>query len=425
MGEGTRRYGPRHRWVVLAVGVGAQGSFAAMFSGIPVTGIAMRTGYHLSTGALGAVLACLGLGVAVSDIAWGLLTDRFGDRRVLLIGLTSTGVLMAVMATAVTPADGAGAVALGAGLLLAGALGGSVNGASGRAIMTWFAEGERGLAMSVRQTAIPAGGAVGVALLPWLAGTYGFRAAYSVPATMCLLAAAATWRWLHEPPAAPGPARDGGPRAGRSPLLRWDVWRLALAGALLTVPQFAVLSFTAIFLHDVKGEGAALAGATVLIAQVGGGVARIWTGRRTDRGGDRRGYLRGIGVLSGVAMAGAAVLTGAPTPVTVAALAVAGLLANSWHGVAYTEIAAMSGASRAGTALGLLGTTLFGAGFLTPLLVPVVLAASNWETVYALAAAASLLAVPLAPGRRTPAAPRPEESTPESGRAEMTAGQAR
>ncbi|WP_175601558.1 MFS transporter [Nonomuraea rhodomycinica] len=402
MVEGARRYGPRHRWVVLAIGVGAQGSFSAMFSGIPVTGIAMRAGYHLSTGALGAILACLGLGIAVSDIAWGLLADRFGDRRVLLTGLTATGALMAVMAAAVTPGDGAGAVALGAGLLLAGALGGSVNGASGRAIMTWFAAGERGLAMSVRQTAIPVGGAVGVALLPWLAGAYGFRAVYAAPAALCLLAAAATWRWLHEPPTSRGPAEGGVQEDGRSPLSRFDVWRLALAGALLTVPQFAVLSFTAIFLHDVKGEGAALASATVLIAQLGGGAARVWTGRRTDRGGDRRTYIRGIGVLSGIAMAGAAVLTGAPTPVVVAALALAGLLAQSWHGVAYTEIAAMAGASRAGTALGLLGTTVFGTGFLTPLLIPLVVTAWNWETMYALAAAAPLLAVPLVPGRGMP-----------------------
>ncbi|MEO3870140.1 MFS transporter [Nonomuraea sp. B12E4] len=399
--SGIHRRGPQHRWVVLAVGVGAQGSFSAMFSGIPVTGIAMRSGYHLSTGTLGLVLACLGLGVAASDIVWGLLTDRYGDRRILLTGLTATGALLALMATAVTPADGAGVALLAMCLLLAGALGGSVNGASGRAILTWFADGERGLAMSIRQTAIPAGGAVGVALLPWLADTYGFRAVYAAPAAFCLLAAAATWRWLHEPPPRPRSPEPASPRVApgntRSPLRRWDVWRLALSSALLTVPQFAVLSFTAIFLHDVKGGHTALASVTVLIAQVGGGAARIWTGRRTDRGGDRRTHLRAIGVLTGVAMAAAAVLTGAPTPITVAALALGGLLANSWHGVAYTEIAEMAGPGRAGTALGLLGTTLFGVGCLTPLLIPIALALTSWQAVWALTAAASLLAVPLSP----------------------------
>ncbi|SEG91052.1 Sugar phosphate permease [Nonomuraea solani] len=400
----------RHRWVVLAVGVGAQGAFAAMFSGIPVTGIAMRAGYRLTTGELGLVLACLGLGVAVSDLVWGLLTDRFGDRRVLLTGLTSTGLLLAVMAATVTPADGAGVVPLAGCMAVAGALGGSVNGASGRAIMTWFQEGERGFAMSIRQTAIPVGGAVGVGLLPWLAHTYDFRAVYAAPAAFCLAAAAATWRWLHDPadrpratehPVTGHPVSEGPEGGGRSPLRRWDVWRLALAGSLLTVPQFAVLSFTAIFLHDVKGEGATLASVTVLIAQLGGGAARIWTGRRTDRAGSasgtRRAYLRAIGALAGIAMAAAAVLTGAPTPITVTALALGGLLANSWHGIAYTEIAAMAGPARAGTALGLLGTALFAMGFLTPLLIPVVIAHASWTAVWALTAAAALLAIPLAP----------------------------
>ncbi|MCK2216810.1 MFS transporter [Actinomadura sp. ATCC 31491] len=419
--------GPRHRWVVLAVGVGAQGAFSAMFSGLPVTGVAMRAGYGLSLGALGAVLACLGLGVAVSDLVWGLLTDRYGDRRILLVGLTSTGLLLAGMALAAAPGGGVGTVALAACMFAAGALGGSVNGASGRAVMTWFAEGERGLAMSIRQTAVPAGGAVGVALLPWLAHAYGFRAVYAAPALLCLLAAAATHRWLHEPaptptpvptpvsalaaaPAAmPAPAlllekgepagRGEGAAGGRSPLARWDVWRVALASALLTVPQFAVLAFTAIFLHDTKGAGATLASVTVVIAQLGGGAARIWAGRHTDRRGDRRTVLRGIGVLTGVAMAAVAALAGAPTPLAVAALALGGLLANSWHGVAYTEIAAMAGPARAGTALGLEGTTVFGAAFLTPLLIPLVLAAWSWEAVWAFAAAAAFLAVPLAPAR--------------------------
>ncbi|MBB2910505.1 sugar phosphate permease [Streptosporangium becharense] len=397
-----RRYGPNHRWVVLSVGVAAQASFSAMFSGIPVTGITMRADYHLSTGELGLVLGCLGLGVAVSDIVWGLLTDRFGDRRILLTGLTATGALLVAMAVAVTPGDRAGMPLLAACMLAAGALGGSVNASSGRAIMTWFTDGQRGFAMSVRQTAIPAGGAVGVALLPGLAAAYGFRVVYAVPAAFCLLAAAAAWRWLHEPDRVPAPAADrpeaDRSEAARSPLLRWDVWRLALASGLLTVPQIAVLSFTAIFLHDAKGADVALASLTVLIAQLGGGAARIWTGRRSDRRGDRRAHIRGIGALTALVMAGAAVLTHAPTPLTVAALALGGLLANAWHGVAYTEIAAMSGPSRAGTALGLEGTTIFTAAFLTPLLIPAVLTFASWETVWALAAVAPLLAVPLTPG---------------------------
>ncbi|POM25508.1 Glycerol-3-phosphate transporter [Actinomadura rubteroloni] len=399
------RVGTRHRWVVLGLGVAAQASFSAMFSGLPVTGVELRAGYGLSTGALGFVVGCLGLGVAAGDIVWGLLTDRFGDRRILLTGLVSTGALMAAMALAAAPADGPGTPVLAACLFVAGALGGSVNGSSGRAVMTWFADDRRGLAMSIRQTAIPAGGAVGVALLPPLAAASGFRAVYAVLTGFFLLSAAATARWLHEPET----ERTQRKRTSRSPLRNRDVWRVALASGLLTVPQFAVLAFTAVFLHDARHADAAIAAAVVLIAQIGGGAARIWTGRRSDRGADRRTAIRVIGLLTAVAMAAAAATAHAPLPLTVAALATAGLLANAWHGVAYTEIAVTAGADRAGTALGLEGTTVFGAAFVTPLVVPALLGATSWTAVWAFAAVAPLLAVPL-----TPAAVRASGRAPSS-----------
>ncbi|WP_067820659.1 MFS transporter [Actinomadura kijaniata] len=394
---GEARSASRHRWVVLAVGVGAQASFSAMFSGLPVAGVVMRADYRLSTAGLGLVLGCLSLGVATCDLLWGMLTDRLGDRRTLITGLTATGALLALMAAVAAPGDGVGTAMLAGCVFALGALGASVNSASGRAVMTWFADGERGLAMSVRQAAIPAGGAVGVALVPWLAGTYGFRAAYLALALLCLLSVAATWRWLHEHDG--GAAPGARPAAGPSPLRRPDVWRLALAGGLLTVPQFAVLTFTGIFLHDARGQGTLLAGLAVIVAQVGGGAARIGTGLLSDRGRDRRVLVRIIALATAVAMAGAAVLTSAPVALTVAALALGGLLANAWHGVLYTEAAVMAGAGRAGSALGLAGTTLFGAAFVTPLVVPALLEVAPWEAVWAFAALTPLLAVPLVPAR--------------------------
>ena len=45
-------------------------------------------------------------------------------------------------------------------------MGASVNAASGRAVMQWFPAGQRGLALGVRQTAIPLGGALVALALP-------------------------------------------------------------------------------------------------------------------------------------------------------------------------------------------------------------------------------------------------------------------
>lgn len=390
----------RHRWVVLAVGVGAQASFAAAFTGIPVTGPTLRSEYHLTIGQLGWVLGSIALGIAISEIAWGLLTDRWGDRNVLLTGLSATGAALVLMSLGLVPgpqripATGL----LVASFLLVGILGGSVNGSSGRAVMKWFGPSERGFAMSIRQTAIPAGGAVGAALLPPLAAHLGFAWVYGVLAAFAIGSALATYLWLRDPAVEPATTTSVEPPvSSRSPLAQWDVWRVAMASFLLTVPQFAVLTFAAIYLHDVRHASLGVVAATLIATQVGGAVARVWSGRYTDRHQNRRQYVRAIGFLAAVAACATALTLERSTLMTASLLALTGMLGSAWHGVAYTEIATMAGVARAGTALGLENTAVFAAAFLTPALIPVILSASTWPAVWLVAAGCSILAVPLSP----------------------------
>ena len=78
--QAPRVRGANHRWKVLGVGFAANASFAAAFSGIPTTAVFLRSGYHIGNSGLGLVLGMLGLGIALSELPWGLLTDRWGDR---------------------------------------------------------------------------------------------------------------------------------------------------------------------------------------------------------------------------------------------------------------------------------------------------------------------------------------------------------
>src|SRR6266496_4886058 len=88
-------------------------------------------------------------------LAWGIVSDRIGERRAIVIGLTGSALSLAVAAKV------NGFPALVAALVATGAFGASVNSASGRAVMHWFAADERGLALGIRQAAIPIGGFAG------------------------------------------------------------------------------------------------------------------------------------------------------------------------------------------------------------------------------------------------------------------------
>jgi MFS family permease len=194
--------------------------------------------------------------------------------------------------------------------------------------------------------------------------------------------------------------------AAQSPLRRREVLRLALASAMLTCPQIGVLTFAAIFLTSVKHASLGVTISVLLVTQIGGGVARIASGRYTDVHGNRLGMVRIMGLAAGITMIIAAVVSDAPTVVVAIMLAIAGLLANAWHGVAYTEIASMAGAQWVGTALGLENTTVFGAAFLTPLLVPLLLHVS-WLFTWLVVGVITLLAFPMVPRGARPSAQAP------------------
>jgi predicted MFS family arabinose efflux permease len=212
---------------------------------------------------------------------------------------------------------------------------------------------------------------------------------------LCAGSAALTWRWLHEPPHAPGaahrPAAQQPPAAAtRSPLASGRVWRIVLGIGALCAPQFAVLTFATVFLHDFGRLGLAGISAAMVALQVGAMVMRVWSGRHTDRHGNRRAYLRGsVCVAAGSFALLAAATAGSPhVPLAaiVAILVFAGICVSAWHGVAYTELATLAGANHAGTALGMANTIVYLGLFATPLAIPPLLAVSSWSVVWLAAA---------------------------------------
>lgn len=407
--------GLRHRWKVLGIGVAANACFSMVVGGLPATAIFMRNDYHITNAELGFVLGMLGLGIAVSELPWGLLTDRWGDRPVLLTGLLSTAVMLLLMALFATPHEGfiPAYGLLIAGVLGVGLLGSSVNGSSGRAIMAWFKEGERGLAMSIRQTAVPMGYGVGALLLPWLAGNYGFVVMFVVSALMCAIAGFYAWLWLYEPDRdrSEPVSLSAAPPSEKGPLHDRAVWKIVIAIGILCGPQFALLTFGSVFLHDFAHLQVALVSVCLAVIQVGAMVLRIWSGRWTDKHKNRKRYLQNCTRLSLVAFLLLSALVEVwpilpASKVIVVLLAglfiLCGMVVSAWHGVAYTELASMAGAKRAGTALAMGNTSVFVVMFITPIAIPWLQGHFNWSSIWLASALCALLALGFFPKIQKP-----------------------
>jgi sugar phosphate permease len=379
----------RYRWIVLFVGALGAGAFSVLRMGLPALAPAIRDDYGLSLPQLGVVLSAVAVGVMVTLVPWGVLTDRIGERPVLTLGLAGTGA--ALVAAAFAP----GYLGLLAGLLAAGMLGASTTGASGRAVMGWFARRERGLALGIRQMALPLGGAVGSVSLPWIAGLGGVRAALLSIAGFTLVAAVAAAAWMRDaPPPPPGTPVPDGPGPARDPRM----WRLGAASALLVVGQSSLLGFVVLFLHDERGLSGAQAAAALAGLQLAGALARLAAGRASDVAGARMPLLRRIAVADAVLLGSVALFAGGPGALLYPVLAAAGVTAMCWNGLAFTAAAELAGRTRAGTAVSLQNTIVAVGGALAPAAFGWLVHAASWSAAYAACAAAPVAAyVVLAP----------------------------
>jgi sugar phosphate permease len=384
--------------VILAAGTLAQASFSTASVGLPALAPALRAEYGLSLGETGVVLAGIGIGMLFTLLPWGLLADRFDERAVIAAGLVGAGAAFAAAAT--TTSFGA----LMGTLIAAGALGASVNAASGRAIMAWFPPGELGLALGIRQTAIPIGGALGAAVLPVLGGT---RPAFFALGGACVAGAIVAAVFMHGSPAREPELTEIG-----RPVHDRRMWLLGSGTALYLTAQIGITGFVVLFLHEhrhVSTHAAAALLATINVLAIG---ARIGAGRISDRLHTRLRPLRVIGIALAAATAAVAVLLDAPLAVLVPAFAVAGVLSMAWNGLAFAAAAEAAGAARTGAALGfqqtLLGVVVAGA---PPAFAAV--AVSSWRLAFALAALGPLLGVlclEAVPEARTTGARRPGTS---------------
>jgi len=371
-----------YRWVVLGAGTLAQASFSTSSVGLPALGPYLKSGYGLTLAETGVVLAGIGIGMLFTLLPWGLVADRVEERWVIATGLNGAAGLLVVASTTHRY------VTVTLALVGVGALGASVNAASGRAIMTWFPPSELGLALGIRQTAIPIGGALGGAVLPALGSAGGTRAAFLFLAGLCATGAVVAAVFVRSGSRAEEPElQDLG-----SPLRDPRMWLLGAGTGLYLMAQIGITGFVVLFLHEHRHLSSYGAAAVFLTINVLAIAARIGSGRISDRLGSRLGPLRTIGVALAVFTAAVAAATDAPLALLIPLFVVAGVLSMAWNGLAYASAAEMAGSKRTGAALGFQQTLL---GVVVASAPPAIaaIATHSWRVAFLVAAAGPVVGV--------------------------------
>lgn len=359
------------------MGAAATAALAAVQGGLPAVAPAIQDTFDLSLVQVTAVFTSFALGTVATLLAWGVAADRRGERIVIAVGLAGGSLAM------FGAASSSGYVALLAWMALAGMLGSAAVAASGRAVFGWFPRDERGLALGLRQTAVPAGAALASFTLPPLASAAGVHAALYALAGAMLVCALASALWLRDGPRTES-AAPAAPDAARDP----RIWRLSAASSLMIIGQIGVTSLLVLYLYGERDWSAAHAALALGGVQVGAAIARVSAGRWSDMRDERIEPFRRLAAVAGLLLLAAAV--GGPTAVPL--LLAGGIAAMSWNGLSFTAAAEISGRRQAGKAMGIQNTAMRLVAAGVPVGLGALASAVSWHAVFAVMGVTPLIA---------------------------------
>lgn len=392
---------PRARWRALLGAVAAQVGLSYVEQAVPALVPYIRAEFGLSRYAAGLFATGVNLGRAVAGVPVVRPIERFGERRMILVGAVCAGLLVGLTATGRS-------APLTLGLLVLSGVAQTLAVIAGiNAISQWFRTGARGMAIGLRQAAVPVGGALAAASQPLLAMAYGWRTGLAVAGAFAVGTGLAGMGFYRDYAGAGGGggARIGLGRALPAVLRDTRLMRVYLLGVVLASAQYVVLAYIQLFMMEDLHAGPHLAATALALSQVAGIAGRLVWGTMSDflfRGSRRGVVLTIIGMAAAgcVGMALARPASAAWLGLPMAALL--GFATIGASGIYITMISDLTPAEYAATGIGAGISTILGSTVVVPpLFGALVDATSSYRLPWLALGAVLLLTLPVAWSIRT------------------------
>jgi MFS transporter, ACS family, hexuronate transporter len=363
----------RYRWFALVLAILAQLSASLALQAVAPLVPLLQADLGLSKTEVGLLASATSIGSWAVVLMAGLLTDRYGIRKVMSTALMATGALL--MSLALVGSLFQALVVM----FVAGLARGPVFPSSTKIVLEWFPPRSRGTAMGIKQMGMPLAGILAASTLPAVGLAFGWRSAFVLAGLFVLgggILAALFYR------NAPSDSQTSMTvpqmlAAVRELVGNRDLLVLAAAGFCFLTVQLAMLTYLAVYFAEVVlaaqipdiAARIVAAGMLLAVGQVGGASGRVFWGVVSDRlfGGRRAVVLALVGTFAaGMALVFASL--GSQLPMSVLALIafLYGATAVGWNGVYSARAAEAVGRKHAGTGLGLIMTLTEGGTVLGP-----------------------------------------------------------
>jgi ACS family hexuronate transporter-like MFS transporter len=317
---------------------------------------------------VGFIMTFMYLGAILMSLPAGWLTDHIGIKKTIVYSQLITGGFVALLGL------GGNYGVMIFFTFLVGLGYGVSNPPTTKGIMVLVHEGNRGLAMSLKQTGVPIASALTAAVLPPLALFSSWRvsfvaagAAVSVVGLLSHILYQPRMEHSHLPH---GNAKERLATDWKQIIRNRNIVSLSIAGAFCALVQISLFTYTVLYLMDARKFELLQATFSLTLMSLGGIVGRVFWGAVSDRlfKGSRRIVLQIlVAIIFGITL-----LLGLniylPSFLLVIVFFILGTSAIGWNGVFHAFIGEISGKEVVGLATGVSMTIVFMGGLIGPLL---------------------------------------------------------
>lgn len=235
----------------------------------------IRETYHVSAVGVGVMLTTLMLGYTVFLIPAGAGIDRFGEGRVLVVGLIG----LAIGTTAVALSWSFITLLMAVfflGICYATAIPGT-----NKAVFNAIRLERQNTSMGIKQVGVTAGSGISAVMIPLFGATrFGWEAGFFIAASTAILVTV----FFFIKYSASGNLMDGSRRVGALQHFKNRTFTmLTIAGFFLGAALFTTIGYTILYVHESIGATVVFAGIVLATAQIFGSLGRIISGWLADR----------------------------------------------------------------------------------------------------------------------------------------------
>jgi sugar phosphate permease len=296
----TKRAHSSYRWLVLLLATFAQAGATFATYGIGSLAPFWQEEFHLSQLETGLFISAVNIGPLLSMIWIGNLLDYCGERHIISMG----SILLGITMWGVSRVDDYLSILIL--LVFAGVWYGTAQPGGSKVVIQWFGPGERGLAMGIRQAAIPTGGAAAGLLLPAIAIPFGWQMAVTFQAGFTIIAGVLFWLIYRDPVTITKKEKKKSKIREQFHLVARNksLYPILFAGFVLVSVQMILLSHLIPYLSTAFSICLPVAGYLFSITQFAGVIGRVtlsWMSDRVWQGNRRQplilalyGFLIGI-----------------------------------------------------------------------------------------------------------------------------------